>query len=95
MVSFAQSTVGQLIGPAKNALIPRLVGEEDLLVANALSSTGSQLTMLIGPALGGGVLALFGISSSVLVDTASFLFSAIMAAFVVVAPLRSEPARGS
>ncbi|HLZ09365.1 MAG TPA: MFS transporter, partial [Chloroflexota bacterium] len=65
-VSFTQSTIGQFFGPAKNALIPHVVGEEDLLAANSLSSTGSQLTMLIGPALGGGVLALFGISSSIL-----------------------------
>jgi MFS family permease len=90
-VSFAQSAIGQFFGPAKNALIPRLVGEEDLLAANALSSTGSQLTMLIGPALGGAVLALFGISSSILADAASFLFSAIMAGCVVAAPLRGEP----
>jgi MFS family permease len=94
-VSFAQSTIGQLFGPAKNALIPRLVGEEDLLAANSLSSMGNQLTMLIGPLLGGASLALFGISSSILVDSASFLFSAIMAAYVVAAPLPAERATES
>jgi MFS family permease len=94
-VSFSQSTIGQFFGPAKNALIPRLVGEENLLTANALSSTGSQLTMLIGPALGGAVLALLGISSSILADSASFLFSAIMVGCVVVAPLRYEPTTDS
>lgn len=98
-VSFAQSTIGQLFGPAKNALIPRLVGEEDLLAANSLSSMGNQLTMLTGPLLGGASLALLGIFSSILVDSASFLFSAIMAAYVVAAPLSNEPttesARGS
>jgi predicted MFS family arabinose efflux permease len=94
-VSFAQSTIGQFFGPSKDALIPRLVGEKDLLAANALSSMGGQLMMLIGPALGGAALALFGISSSILADSASFLFSALMAGFVVVSPTRQDQTTGS
>lgn len=89
-VSFAQATIGQFFGPAKDALIPRLVGEEDLLAANSLSSTGRQLMMLIGPTLGGASLALFGMTSGVLVDSATFVFSAIMAGFVV-SPPRVDP----
>ncbi len=91
-VSFAQSTIGQFFNPAKNALIPRLVGDKDLLTANSLSATASQLTMLIGPPLGGAALALFGMASGVLVDSASFLLSAILTGLVVVAPLGNVPA---
>jgi predicted MFS family arabinose efflux permease len=83
-VSFVQATLGQFFNPAKDALIPRLVGEEDLLAANSLSSLSGQLTLLVGPLLGGASLALFGIASSILADSASFLFSALMAACVVV-----------
>jgi len=85
-VSFAQATIGQFFGPSKDALIPRLVGEKDLLAANSLSSMSNQLTMLIGPALGGASLALFGMSTGILFDSASFLFSALMAGFVVSPP---------
>src|SRR5205823_589895 len=58
-VSLVQATIGQFFQPSKDALIPRLVDEKDLLAANSLSSMGGQLTMLIGPALGGAALALF------------------------------------
>jgi len=88
-VSFVQSTIGQFYGPSKDALIPQFVGETDLLAANSLSSMSGQLTMLIGPVLGGASLALFGMSAGIFVDSASFLFSAIMAGSVV------SPARES
>jgi MFS family permease len=91
-VSFVQSTIGQFFGPSKDALIPLIVGEEDLLAANSLSSTSAQLTMLIGPMLGGAALALFGISLGIAVDSTSFLFSAIMAALVIAPARRQERA---
>jgi MFS family permease len=86
-VSLVQASIGQFFTPSKNALIPLLVGETDLLAANSLSSMGEQLAMLIGPVLGGAALALFGIASGILADSASFLFSATMTAFVV-SPVR-------
>src|ERR1035437_6626017 len=90
-ISFVQSTIGQFFGPAKGALIPVVVGEKDLLAANSLSSVSTQLTMLIGPVLGGGVLALFGLAAVVAADSARFLISAILIVFVAVAPrVRAE-----
>ena len=77
------AAASHFFGPAKNALIPRLVGDQGLLAASSLSEMASQLTMLIGPALGGALLALFGMSSAILVDAACFLFSALMAGLVV------------
>lgn len=90
-VSFVQSAIGQFFNPAKDALIPVLVGEEDLLAANSLSSMSGQLTMLIGPTLGGAALALFGISSGILFDSASFVCSALMVGLMAARPTRSRP----
>ncbi|MBE0416973.1 MAG: MFS transporter [Coriobacteriia bacterium] len=45
--------------PAKNALIPHLVAEEDVAVANGLSYTTQQAAMLIGLTASGALLALF------------------------------------
>jgi MFS family permease len=87
VISFVQSTIGQFFTPAKGALIPLVVAEKDLLAANSLSSVSTQLTMLIGPILGGGALALFGLASVVVADSASFLISAIAVALVVAPPL--------
>ncbi len=45
--------------PAKNALIPRLVAEEDVAAANGLSYTTQQAAMLVGLAASGAILAAF------------------------------------
>ncbi len=45
--------------PAKNALIPRMVAEEDVASANGLSYTTQQASMLTGLTASGAILALF------------------------------------
>lgn len=45
--------------PAKNALIPYLVDEEDVTAANGLSYTTQQASMLVGLAGAGAILAAF------------------------------------
>ena len=45
--------------PARNALIPHLVAEEDVTAANGLSYTTQQAAMLVGLTASGALLALF------------------------------------
>ena len=45
--------------PARNALIPRMVAEEELAVANGLAYTTQQASMLIGLTMSGAILAGF------------------------------------
>lgn len=45
--------------PAKNALIPHLVAEEDVALANGLTYTTQQASMLVGLTASGALLALF------------------------------------
>jgi dTMP kinase len=45
--------------PAKNAVIPTLVDEEDVAAANGLSYTTQQASMLVGLTASGAILALF------------------------------------
>jgi MFS family permease len=52
-------TMGLMFYPAKNALIPQLVEERDLAVANGLSYTTQQASMLIGLTMSGAIVALF------------------------------------
>lgn len=93
-VMFVESSIGQFFGPAKSALIPRLVSETDLVAANSLSSVSGELTRLVGPALGGAVFGLFGLISVVAFDAVSFFFSAIMVSLIHLPRLDadSEPA---
>jgi MFS family permease len=61
-----------------------LVGPADLVSANALNSIGDNVARLTAPALGGALLGWLGLASVVLVDSVSFLFSALMIFCVVV-----------
>src|SRR5947207_4408359 len=63
--------------PASTAIVPDLLAAERLPQANALQGTVRPLMIrLIGPAIGGFVVAVLGPGSAFLVDGASFVLSA-------------------
>jgi MFS family permease len=97
VVAFAQATIGQFFTPAKNAVIPLLVSETDLIPANALNSLSENLTRLTAPALGGVIYGLLGLASVIWIDSVSFLASGFLIALIAF-PARSEegaaPPRG-
>lgn len=78
MVAFVQSVLSQFFDPAENALLPNLVGEENLLPANSLNALNNNLARLIGPVLGGAVAIGLGLSWVVLIDSGSFLAAALL-----------------
>lgn len=82
IVAFAQSVVGQFFGPAENALLPTLVGEEHLLAANSLNALNNNLARLIGPALGGVTALALGLSGVALIDASTFLLAALLIALI-------------
>ena len=77
-VTFIQVTLAMFFGPAENALLPLLVPEDKLIQANSLNAMNNNFARLIGPPLGGGVLALWGLTGVVLVDSLSFLLAGLM-----------------
>jgi len=76
-ITIVFNIVSTLFSPAKNALIPQIVGERQLLAANSLSSTTQNMAMVLGPALGGLLLAAAGTAAAFYFDSASFVLSAI------------------
>ncbi len=78
----ATATVGLFFDPAENALLPRLVGEDRLVAANALNALNNNLGRLVGPALGGLVYARWGLGPTVVLDVATFLLSAVLVAAI-------------
>ena len=91
LAAFLQSTIGQFFGPAKSAIIPQLVSSEELLSANSLNGLSDGLTRLGGAALGGALMAAFGVTIVVLIDSASFLLSALMIALITVPAVTQHP----
>jgi MFS family permease len=87
-VLLIESSVSQLFNPAETALMPLLLagGKDELLTANALGGVGHHLSRLIGPAIGGIVVAVGGLSAVTLVDSVSFVASAGMLALIRTTP---------
>ncbi len=65
-----------LFEPSRNALLPNVVTEAELLPANALSSATWALALSSGAALGGMVTALLGRNSAFVINSLSFFASA-------------------
>jgi MFS family permease len=67
-----------LFQPAYTAIVPEVVPEDELLQANALREMLQPLGMrFAGPAVGGALIALFGVGTAFLVDAATFAVSAL------------------
>lgn len=71
-------TFSSFFGPALNAAIPNLVRKEELLSANALSSSTWGLMLAVGAAVGGLVIAVAGRDMAFVINSLSFFFSAAM-----------------
>jgi MFS family permease len=70
--------------PAEGALLPTLVGDDDLLAANALNVLNNRIGRLAGLPLGAALLGLLGLQGVVVVDCASFLVAAGLVGLIVV-----------
>jgi Na+/melibiose symporter-like transporter len=81
-VMFAEGAVKQFFSPAEQAMVPRLVPDEELLAANALNGQVSNASRLAGSAIGGILVAAGGLAAVTLADAASFIASAILLTFV-------------
>ena len=69
----AQGVVNALDGPARHSLVFRMVGANDLPNAVALMSSLGTTARILGPAIGGAVVALAGAGACFAVNAASFL----------------------
>ena len=64
VLSLVSSLTWALDNPTRQAFVPDLVGKEDLTNAIALSAVATELTVVIGPALGGMLIPAFGMSGA-------------------------------
>jgi MFS family permease len=95
VVNLTQSSLGQFFGPARYALVPRLVGKERIGTANALEELSTRTMGIVGPAIGGTLAVAAGLGPVVLLDSATYLVSAALLALVRLPPAPTGPARGA
>nr|MDQ2898080.1 MFS transporter [Actinomycetota bacterium] len=77
-VIVVQASANALFDPAKNALLPSLVGVEHLVSANALVGLGAAAGRLAGGPLGGLLLAAGDLRMIVVADAATFLLATVL-----------------
>jgi MFS transporter, DHA1 family, staphyloferrin A biosynthesis exporter len=80
--------------PARQSLISDLVPRVDLMNAIALNSATLNLTRVIGPALGGALIATIGVAGAFFVNAASFVAVLAGLALMRFPPARTRPRSG-
>ena len=85
VVAFVLAALTAVDQPARASAIPRLVPPERLPAAIALNQLNYQVASIVGPAVGGLLLATVGIAAAYAVDVVTFLAS--LAALRGIAPL--------
>jgi predicted MFS family arabinose efflux permease len=79
-VAAAQSVVSAFSSPAESALLPSLVGPDELIAANSLNTLNNRIARLAGVPLGGVLLTSSGLEAVVVVDMLSFAAAAMLIA---------------
>jgi DHA3 family macrolide efflux protein-like MFS transporter len=79
--------------PAVRGIIPQIVEKHQLLSANSLRSISQQVSDMIGPVVGGTLVAATGLYLAYGVNALTFLLSALFLAFVTVHATGDEEAR--
>ncbi len=75
IVVFLVFCLSRFYVPAKMSIIPDLVHEKDLLMANSLVSTTGMIAFTLGCALGGFIVEKFGAKGGFICDAATFFIS--------------------
>jgi MFS family permease len=73
---------------AQNAMLPRIVGDDELVSANNLLSLIESFASVAGPAVTGVLIAAAGLVTAYAIDTATFLFTFV--AVWLLPPIRPE-----
>jgi len=86
VLSALQFVVSAFFEPARSALVPEVVAEDELIVANTLSSVTWSAMLAVGGAVGGLVAAGLGAETALIIDSVTFVLSALLIARVSVGP---------
>ncbi|MBI3747653.1 MAG: MFS transporter [Chloroflexi bacterium] len=84
-VAFVAAGLGAVDQPTRASTIPRLVPTERLSAAIALNQLNFQMASIVGPAVGGLLIATVGLAGAYVADVVSFVASFV--ALVAIRPL--------
>ena len=90
LISALNSIIFSFDAPTRQAMVPRMVAEGQLMSAIGLNSAAFNGATLIGPLIGGVLIVPFGVGGLMLVNAISYL--AVVAALLVISPQPSSDA---
>lgn len=85
LIAFLAAAISSIDGPTRRAMIPRLVPESRQPAAYVLDQSNTQLSSVVGPALGGVMVAALGLPAAYLFNGATFVVG--FAAALVISPM--------
>ena len=94
VLTLIQFSLGAMFEPARSAIIPSVVQPDDLVKANLLGSVTWSVMLAAGAAIGGVVSSLFGTPIALMIDAASFAFSAAFVSSIkpkIINPASNHP----
>ena len=93
LLAFLLGVARTFFNPTVRAAFPSVVGDGDLTRANALISGTFSVSLAVGPALGGLLVATVGVNAAFVLDAATYLVSAVVLSRIPLSvPERSEEA---
>jgi MFS family permease len=87
LIAFAVATVSLLFRPAKNAILPQIVKDDELVTANSASTVNETIADLLGYPIAGVVVAALAsvIGAAFVLDAATYVVSAFLL-FAMIVP---------
>jgi MFS family permease len=82
LLTILQLVFSTFFEPAKTAAIPSIVSGRELLAANAIASATWSVMLTLGAAFGGLITGWFGTDVAFILDSATYLVSAVLVASV-------------
>ena len=83
------------VDPVRQSMVPTLVPKEDLMNAVALNSAAFNMTKVIGPSVGGLLIAVFGAGGNFFVQSAAYIGVLLSLYWMTVPPSSTEARRSS
>ena len=90
-LTVAQLALSAFFEPARSAAIPSIVSGRELVSANAISAVTWSTMLTLGAALGGPVTGWFGTDAAFVIDSLTYLVSALLVASVRLPPRAERP----
>jgi len=82
VITVLQLVFSTFFEPARTAVLPSIVSDRELVPANAISSVTWSVMLTLGAAIGGVVTGLFGTRAAFILDSSSYVASALFIASI-------------